>query len=300
MKQLTAIKRSFWTLFAFYFLIGFEFFYMASPFAIYFYSVYGPGLNLIQANPTLAWLSSAFLPHIVVETTSGLINVHGELGAAIFILGLIAFFVGAGQVYFHKLARKGAVISGIYNFVRHPQYAALACGGFGLLLMWPRYIHLLTYAAMLFAYYFLAMAEEKECAAKFDESYLEYRKRTNMFTPFKLPPGIRISPPLNGRVGLLRTAALYLLVSLLAVGLANLLNRLSLDSLYALYSKDAVYIFLFKTDRQTIAQMAGIALADNEIQAKLKQCRNDRFINYVLPAAWYVSEIHMNKVAVAE
>ena len=37
-------KKSFWIAFAFYFLIGFEFFYMVSPFAVYFYSVYRPGL----------------------------------------------------------------------------------------------------------------------------------------------------------------------------------------------------------------------------------------------------------------
>ena len=54
----TATKRTFWTIAIFYLLIGFEFFYMASPFAIYFYSVYGPGLNSVNSNPTLAWLSS--------------------------------------------------------------------------------------------------------------------------------------------------------------------------------------------------------------------------------------------------
>jgi len=34
---------------AFYLLIAFEFFYMASPFAAYFYAVYGPGLDGLQA-----------------------------------------------------------------------------------------------------------------------------------------------------------------------------------------------------------------------------------------------------------
>ena len=43
-------RKSFWIAFAFYFLIGFEIFYMVSPFAAYFYSVYGPGLNLTSSD----------------------------------------------------------------------------------------------------------------------------------------------------------------------------------------------------------------------------------------------------------
>jgi len=67
-------KRSFWVAFAFYFIIGFEFFYMVSPFAVYFYSVYRPGLNFINSHPTLAWLSTIFLPHFVSHTKSWLLN----------------------------------------------------------------------------------------------------------------------------------------------------------------------------------------------------------------------------------
>jgi hypothetical protein len=42
-------KKYFWIGSAFYLLIGFEFFYMVSPFAVYFYSVYGPGLTFINS-----------------------------------------------------------------------------------------------------------------------------------------------------------------------------------------------------------------------------------------------------------
>ncbi len=46
--MMSTTKRTFWALAIFYMLIAFEFFYMAGPFAIYFYSVYGPGLNFIN------------------------------------------------------------------------------------------------------------------------------------------------------------------------------------------------------------------------------------------------------------
>lgn len=42
-------KRAFWTVAMFYMLVAFEFFYMASPFALYFYSVYRPGLDFISS-----------------------------------------------------------------------------------------------------------------------------------------------------------------------------------------------------------------------------------------------------------
>ena len=58
--QNRAIKRSFWGALAFYLLIAFEFFYMAGPFAAYFYSVYAPALNFFNRSPALSWLSSFF------------------------------------------------------------------------------------------------------------------------------------------------------------------------------------------------------------------------------------------------
>ena len=186
-NQKKSVKRTFWTVAVFYLLTAFELVYMASPFAIYFYSVYGPGLNFISENQVLAWLSSFFMPHIVVETSSVLLNLHNVIGAVLAAAGFLTFCVGAGQVYYHKLARKGAVTGGIYNFIRHPQYVSLSICSFGLLLLWPRYIVLLTFVAMLFAYYFLAKAEESECEEKFGQSYIDYKNKTNMFLPFKVP-----------------------------------------------------------------------------------------------------------------
>jgi protein-S-isoprenylcysteine O-methyltransferase Ste14 len=233
-KQNSSVRRTFWVAAAFYALIAFEFFYMASPFALYFYSVYAPGLNLPNNNPMLAWLSSFFLPHIVIETASPLMNLHNIIGGVLAAVGLMACCVGASQVYYHKLARKGAVTGGIYNFIRHPQYAALIISGFGMLLLWPRYMVLIMFTAMLFVYYFLARAEERECEEKFGQSYIDYRNKTNMFLPFRVPlvdklPGLPAS-------GLARVAAilgLYVITAAAAIGLANGIKSWTLDSLEA-------------------------------------------------------------------
>jgi protein-S-isoprenylcysteine O-methyltransferase Ste14 len=123
-NQDKVIKSSFWGVFAFYFLIAFEFFYMAGPFAIYFYSIYAPILNFFNRSPSLAWLSRFFLPHAVRETSSLLIKSLEVAGIVLAILGFLAFCIGAYQVYYYKITKKGIVTGGIYNRIRHPQYAS--------------------------------------------------------------------------------------------------------------------------------------------------------------------------------
>jgi len=236
-------KKTFWTIWILYFLTAFEFFYMASPFAIYFYSVYRPGLSFINENQVLAWLSSFFLPHIVAETSSVLLNLHNVIGAMLAVAGFLTFCVGASQVYYHKLARKGAVTGGIYNFIRHPQYVSLSICSFGLLLLWPRYIVLLTFVAMLFAYYFLAKVGESECEEKFGQSYVDYKNKTNMFLPFKVSLVEKL--PRLPKAGLKRYLAilgLYVSTAAVSIGLANRLESWSLESLHTLYSTDSAYI----------------------------------------------------------
>jgi protein-S-isoprenylcysteine O-methyltransferase Ste14 len=295
----SATKRTFWAVAIVYVLIAFEFFYMASPFAAYFYSVYGPGLSFIGNNPMLAWLSSVFLPHIVLETSSALLNMHTAVGAVLAVTGFLAFCIGAGHVYYYKLAQKGAVTGGIYNFIRHPQYVALAICGFGLLLLWPRYIVLLSFVAMLFAYYFLADVEERECEAKFGDTYREYKNKTSMFFPFHVPllnklPRLSISRPKR----YLSIAALYVVTSVAAVGLASGLKNWSLNSLYGLYSEDFVFVSVTEVDETTLTHLAATAMADPEVRVRLEREGIDgtKFINYVLPAGLYVSEIPMNPV----
>jgi protein-S-isoprenylcysteine O-methyltransferase Ste14 len=273
---------------------------MASPFAIYFYSVYGPGLNFINNNPALAWLTSMFLPHIVVETSSVLLNLHNVIGAILAVVGFLTFCIGVGQVYYYKIAHKGAVTGGIYNFIRHPQYVSLTICSFGLLLLWPRYIVLLSFIAILFAYYFLAKVEESECEEKFGEAYMEYTNKTSMFLPFRVPLLDKLpSLPKSGLRKYLAIMMLYVVTSVAAVGLANGLKSWSLKSLYALYSKDAVYISVVKVGKDTLEHIVKTTLANPEVQTRLESGSggaNTKFINYVLPVELYVSEIPMNPV----
>lgn len=292
------IKKTSWAIIIFYLLIALEFFYMASPFAIYFYSVYGPGLNFLNSNPAIWWLSSMFLPHIVVETSSFLLNMHNIIGMALAVTGFLAFCIGAGQVYYYKITRKGAVTGGVYNLVRHPQYISLTICSFGVLLLWPRYIVLLSFITMLFAYYFLAKIEEDQCEEKFGEAYQKYKKRTGMFLPFNIPfLQKKTIIPKRGMKRYLVIIIVFLVISLIAIGMANGLRNVTLNSLYALYSEDAVYISLVKVERNSLERIVKTALANPNVKSRLKSGSDnvhEKYINYILPIKMYVSEIPMN------
>jgi protein-S-isoprenylcysteine O-methyltransferase Ste14 len=183
--------------------------------------VYRPGLEFLNSHPALGWLSQIFLPHIVIETASPLVNAHNVVGAILALFGFIAFCVGAAQVYYYKLTRKGAVTGGIYNVIRHPQYVSFAICSFGLLLLWPRYIVLVSFVTMLFAYYFLAKLEERECEQKFGQSYIDYKNATNMFLPFRIPGTDRLPAlPKSGAKRYIAIFAGYVSVLILSLSLA--------------------------------------------------------------------------------
>lgn len=179
----------------FYLLIGLEIIIMISPFAAYFYAGYGPLLNALYAFPATAWLTGFFLPHAVVSKSSALNFING-LGRTLFSLGMIAFLIGAIQIYSAKIRRKGVVTGIFYRWIRHPQYLFLAIAGMGLLLFWPRFFILILYVSMLFVYYLLARHEEQRMLSKHGESYRRYMQQTAMFLPGE--PGGKIFRVLFG------------------------------------------------------------------------------------------------------
>jgi protein-S-isoprenylcysteine O-methyltransferase Ste14 len=166
----------------FYLLIGLEIIIMVSPFAAYFYAAYGPLLNFLYAYPATAWLTGFFLPHAVVSK-SALLNFTNSFGHILFSLGIIAFLLGAIQIYSAKFRRKGVVTGWLYRWIRHPQYLFLAIAGLGLMLFWPRFFILMLYISMLFVCCLLARYEEQQMLAQHGESYGAYVRHTAMFIP---------------------------------------------------------------------------------------------------------------------
>ncbi len=278
-----------------YLLIAFEFFYMASPFAMYFYSVYKPGLGFISRFPFLAWMTGFFMPHLVVDTKSALLSSIPAVGAVIAALGLILFLICAFQIYYSKLFLKKAVTGGIYKYVRHPQYAAFALCSFGLLLLWPRYLTLFFYITLLFVYYWLARKEEKECLQKFGGEYAAYKAGTAMFFP--LPAWLHIPEGLSAGLKRINILVKYALVTTIAIMAAIGIEMLSIRHLYSYSDSEGTWLSIYKTEEIEFKKLSGLIQSSGTIDSLImhKAAGKNELINYVLPAEMYISEIPMIK-----
>jgi protein-S-isoprenylcysteine O-methyltransferase Ste14 len=289
-------KRTAWAIVLFYLFIGFEIIYMISPFGIYYYSVYGEGLGFLNEHPLTAWLCAFFLPHIAT-TSSWALNTSKSIGWVLAVLGIAGFLASAVPIYYSKLRRRGPVTGGIYRFVRHPQYSSLIACSFGLLLVWPRNIVMITFVAVVFAYYFLARAEEKECSARFGPAFGEYVRRTGMFLPFDLR--LRRRLPALPRGGIRRTVAIlgcFVAALVLGIALAHAARLWSVRSLYTVHTDDSAIVSLVPLDQPSIREAVGIALADAEVTARVRAAKfaPSRFLIYVMPSEWSESDIPMN------
>jgi protein-S-isoprenylcysteine O-methyltransferase Ste14 len=287
-------------LLALYLVTALEFFIMASPFAAHFYTVYGPGLRFLNESAGLAWLGSFFLPHIVAATSSPILDARNITGVLLVVIGFTGFCIGAAQVYYRRLSRKGAVTGGLYWYIRHPQYTAFALCSLGLVILWPRNIVLLTFITMLFAYYFLAKLEERRCEAEFGSAYRDYQKKTGMFLPFRLPFTMRLSDlPASGPLRYAAIATLWVTVSAGALIAASGLRVWSVSSLYTYPTDNAVYLSITRMRPDSLEQITAIVLDDPRVQELLEAGTTgpeSRMINYVLPDDMSMMEIPMQPV----
>lgn len=165
-----------------YFIIAFEVLIMISPFAGFFYSVFNPILLKLAAFSSTRWLSAFYLPHMVLPQDWFLQFVR-VMGSVLFVAGMVVFFVCAGQIYTAKFRKKGAVLGGLYAFIRHPQYLALGIAGLGLSILWPRFLTVVLWLLMTIVYYFLAKDEERRMLNSHGETYRAYMSKTGMFLP---------------------------------------------------------------------------------------------------------------------
>lgn len=168
------------------FVVALEIVIMISPFALFFYAVFNPVLLALDRSPATRWLTAFFLPHMVISPDPALRAIR-VLGSVAFIVGVAVFLACAIQVYAGKLLRTGPATRGLYAVIRHPQYLALAVSGFGLAILWPRFLTLVLLAVMLFLYYLLARDEERRMLARFGEGYRGFMERTGM------PPSAQIT-----------------------------------------------------------------------------------------------------------
>jgi protein-S-isoprenylcysteine O-methyltransferase Ste14 len=196
-----------------YFVIALEVLVMISPFAGFFYAAFNPVLLFFARWPATRWLAAFFLPHMVLPP-GVLLRAIRVAGSVLFVAGAVMFVACAAQVYSLKLLRRGPALGGLYHWIRHPQYLALAITGVGLAILWPRFLTVVLWVVMLGLYWLLAKDEERRMLGQFGDQYREYMERTGMFLPRSWEGAARFLPgPLPLRAGLG-----FVLLAVVAIG----------------------------------------------------------------------------------
>ena len=283
----TGLRGAAWL---FYAVVVFEILFMISPAALYFYSVYGPALISLDGSPATAWLTQFFLPHTSV-TANPVLNLLPELGRGLLLSGTLLFLFGAVPLYWTKLRRRGAVTGGVYRFIRHPQYVGLAMMGLGTLLIWPRFMVLVSFVTMLFLYGVLAHWEEDQCLARYGESYRAYQARTGMFLPRAVSLRLPRLLPAAGFGRALAGVAFFVAVLGLSVAAAFGVRDYSLSQIAAIYHEDEAVLSPARLTGVELDTAYRTALDGEAVRAALEAAKPGRRLVYVVPQDWHLPDL---------
>jgi len=256
-----------------YFIIGLEILIMISPFAGFFYSVFNPFLLEIAKYPATRWLSAFFLPHMIVPPDAFLKFVR-ILGSVLFVGGMALFLICAFQIYANKFLKKGAVVKGVYSFIRHPQYLSLAIAGIGLSILWPRFLVVVLWLAMALIYYFLSQDEEKRMLRAHEANYRQYIGQTGMFLPRHIEKAI-LPQSAAGKAGV------FIMLSAAALGAAFFLRAYTISHLPVWHDKNVVVMSILDEDKFKIEHRMPDILRMDAIKTRLND--KDKYLVYFLP-----------------
>ena len=105
------------------------------------------------------------------------------LGYSVAFIGIGLFITGWKEVYRARKENR-VVTTGLYRFVRHPQYTGLFISLFGEgVIHWPTIFSISLLPLIVIAYYFLARKEEREMLRQFGDAYRIYQNEVPMFLP---------------------------------------------------------------------------------------------------------------------
>ncbi len=250
-------------------------------------------MRTFNGSEETAWLTQFFLPHIS-DTTSPLLNLLHSLAGPLLLVGAVLFLGAAVPLYWGKFRRRGAVTTGLYAFIRHPQYLGLAILGSGMLLLWPRFLVLIGYLTMLFLYTILARWEESQCLAQYGESYRRYMERTGRFLPLVMSARLPTILPASGGKRLVAALGVYALVVGASVAAGFGLRDYALKEITAWYSEDSVVLSPALLSAAELRSAYRTATEDPRVQRALEPSAHAKRIVYVVPEAWSLADLPLD------
>lgn len=258
-----------------YVIIVFEIIFMVSPAALYYYSAYAPPLNLLASSPYTSWLVQYILPHFTYHSSA----TAAFLVAAswpIIVLGLLIFIWSFCQIYFAKFTHGGPVTTGLYRYIRHPQYTGLAIVGLGTAFFWSRFLVVITYITMLFLYVLLARDEENRCKQAFGENYEDYLSKTSRFLPGRRMQNV---PGLH----FFQLCIVYVVSLLLSVGAGFALKQHVIDEMLVITEAEVSVIVVAPMDQSKAKRVIDLA---NPAMSNVKPS-----LAYLAPSSWSIPEL---------
>jgi hypothetical protein len=178
------------------------------------------------------------------------------------------------QIYANKFLKKGAVLKGVYSFIRHPQYLSLAIAGIGLSILWPRFLVVVLWLAMVLIYYFLSQDEEKRMLRAHEADYRQYVEQTGMFLPKPIEKAVLPQSAAD-------KAGAFIMLSAVALGAAFFLRAYTISHLPVWHDKNVVVMSILDEDRFKMDHRMPDILLMDEIKTRLNG--KDKYLVYFLP-----------------
>lgn len=100
-----------------------------------------------------------------------------------FIFGGFLAISAGWKVLYGAQRRHELASTGIYAYIRHPQYLGFILVMLGFLVQWPTILTLAMFPVLVFMYWRLARAEERESLTQFGAAYEHYMHKVPAFLP---------------------------------------------------------------------------------------------------------------------
>jgi Phospholipid methyltransferase len=204
------------------------------------------------------------------------------------VLGTIFFLASALPLYWNMATRRSQVVGGLYQIIRHPQYVGLAIMGMGVLLLWPRFLVLVSLIIMLGLYRVFAGTEESQCLARFGDSYRAYMARTGRFLPRAWADRLPRILPEEGLGRIVAGVAVFLAVLGTSIAAAFALRSYALSQVTAVYREQEAILSPARLAEQELEAAYRTAMEDTAVRAALDAAPAGQRLVYVVPQDWKV------------
>lgn len=114
--------------------------------------------------------------------------IGGVITVSLITIGITLIVHGWQQIYKrhyqHVRGSSHIVKTGLYRYIRHPQYLGLILLSTGIAASWLTLFTILGPLVILILFVRLAKQEEGELIATYNEEYIQYRQDTNFILPW--------------------------------------------------------------------------------------------------------------------